>query len=149
MTTLHFSIIINAPVEKVWSTMLEDATYRKWTEPFHQGSYYEGNWDKGADIRFLGPDDAGGLGGMFSKIREYKKYEYISIEHLGVVKNGVNDTATAWSGAYENYTFKSIPQGTEVKIDLDMPEDDNEMQQMMGEMWPNALKKLKEIAERS
>jgi hypothetical protein len=28
--------------------MLEPDTYRKWTEAFTEGSYYEGSWDKGA-----------------------------------------------------------------------------------------------------
>ncbi len=34
MSKLNFSIVIDAPKEKVWDTMLEDKTYRIWTEAF-------------------------------------------------------------------------------------------------------------------
>ena len=37
MDKLNFSIIINASKEKVWNTMLEDKTYRQWTEAFAAG----------------------------------------------------------------------------------------------------------------
>lgn len=39
MNKLHFEVHINAPKEKVWNMMLEDATYRQWTEVFMPGSY--------------------------------------------------------------------------------------------------------------
>jgi hypothetical protein len=45
MDKLNFSIIINASKEKVWNTMLEDKTYRQWTEAFASGSHYIGNWN--------------------------------------------------------------------------------------------------------
>lgn len=53
MKKLRFAIKINSPEEKVWKTMLEPESYRKWTEAFTEGSYYEGSWQKGAKIRFL------------------------------------------------------------------------------------------------
>ena len=56
MTTLHYLIFINAPKEKVWDTMLKDETYREWTKPFCEGSYYRGDWSEGSKIIFLGPD---------------------------------------------------------------------------------------------
>ena len=37
MQKLNFKIDINAPKEKVWSTMLEDKTYREWTDSFSPG----------------------------------------------------------------------------------------------------------------
>ncbi len=107
MIKLHFTIDINAPKEKVWDTMLSDKTYRKWTEIFNPdgGSYFEGNWDEGSKIRFIGPDENGKLGGMSSRITVNKPYEYISIEHLGEIADGVEDTTSekvkAWAGAHE------------------------------------------------
>ncbi len=51
--------------------MLEDATYREWTSAFNEtGSYYEGDWNPGSEIRFLGPDDEGSLGGMIATVEE-------------------------------------------------------------------------------
>ena len=90
MDKLHFSIVINATKEKVWNTMLNDDTYRKWTEAFAPGSYYKGNWNKGSKILFVGPGEKGEMG-MVSRIKENKQYEFISIEHLGIIQNGKED----------------------------------------------------------
>ena len=150
MQKLHFSITINAPKEKVWHTMLDDEPYREWTAAFNPGSYYKGDWNKGSKILFLGPDPkTGEEGGMVSRIAENKPYEFISIEHLGIVKNGVEDTtseeARKWAPAFENYTFKEKGGATEVLVEMDI-EDENK--KMFEEMWPKALQKLKEIAEK-
>lgn len=149
MKKLQFKTHINAPVKKVWDTMLEDKTYREWTVPFHDGSYFEGDWSKGSKIKFLGPDEQGGVGGMIARIAENKPYEFVSIEHQGMINNGVEDTTSEavkkWTPAFENYTFKEVDGGTELVVDLDIHEDYAEM---FTDMWPKALVKLKEIAER-
>jgi uncharacterized protein YndB with AHSA1/START domain len=150
MHKLHFSIAINAPTAKVWSTMLDDATYRVWTEAFTSGSHYVGDWSKGSKILFLGPDpNTGKLGGMVSRIAENRLHEYISIEHLGMVQDGMEDTTSeavkAWSGAQENYTFKERNGNTEVLVDIDITED---WKEMFESAWPKALQKLKELAEK-
>lgn len=154
MDTLHFTIDIKAPKQHVWDVMLGDETYRQWTTFFSPGSYYEGSWDQGSTIRFLGPAENGEKpGGMVSKIAKNRPYEFISIEHQGLVGNGVDDTtsewAQAWSGATENYTFSETDGVTTLDIDLAskagaVPE---EMKQELAGMWPSALAKLKELAE--
>lgn len=149
MDKLHFSIVINAPKEKVWDTMLEDKTYRLWTEPFMAGSHFKGDWNKGSKILFLAPDKDGKMGGMVSRIKENRKYEYVSIEHLGVVSDGKEDTTSAevqaWAGGLENYTLKEKNEQTEVLVDLDSNE---EYAEMFNGMWPKALQKLKEVSEK-
>ncbi|RPI70829.1 MAG: SRPBCC domain-containing protein [Ignavibacteriales bacterium] len=148
MEKLHFNIEINAPKEKVWHTMLDDKTYRLWTEPFMVGSYFKGDWNKGSKILFLAPGEKGEEG-MVSRIKENKKYEFISIEHLGIVKDGKEDTTSdaikGWAGALENYTFKEKDGNTEILVDLDSNE---EFADMFNGMWPKALQKLKELAEK-
>ncbi len=151
MQKIHFSIQINAQKEKVWDVMLGDATYREWSESFHAGSYYKGDWSEGSKMLFLGPDETGkNEGGMVSRIKENRKYEFISIEHVGVVVDGVEDTtseqATKWASAFENYTFTEKDGGTEVRVDVEVAND--EYKEMFEGMWPKALLKLKEIAER-
>jgi hypothetical protein len=100
-----FSVAIAASKRKVWNTMLEPDSYRAWTAAFGEGSYYEGSWNKGAKIRFLSP----GGDGMTAEIAENRPFEFVSIRHRGIIKNGVDDTeslaARAWASAFENYTF--------------------------------------------
>ena len=150
MQKLHFSMLINAPTDKVWHTMLDDQPYREWTKAFNEGSYYKGSWEKGSKILFLGPDpNTGEEGGMVSRIAENKPYEFISIEHLGIVQNGVEDTtseaARKWAPAFENYRFNDKDGATEVLVDMDV---EDEHVQMFNEMWPKGLRKLKELAEK-
>lgn len=150
MKKLHFSTVIDAPKEKVWRTMLDDEPYREWTSAFMPGSYYKGDWSKGSKILFLGPDpETGKEGGMVSRIAENRPYEFISIEHLGIVQDGKEDTtseaARQWAPAFENYTFREKDGATEVLVDMDA-EDEHET--MFREMWPKALQKLKELGEK-
>ena len=150
MQKLHFSILINASKEKVWHTMLDDKPYREWTAAFNPGSYYKGDWNKGSKMLFLGPNpETGEEGGMVSRIAEHKLYEFISIEHLGIIQKGVEDTtsdeARKWAPAYENYSFKVKDGATEVLVSLDIDEEETEL---FNKMWLEALQKLKEIAER-
>ncbi len=146
METLHFSIHINAPREKVWDTMLQKGTYEEWSKAFGEGSHYKGDWSEGASIQFLGGDSETG---MASKIKENRKPEFVSIEHIGIVKKGVVDTtsedAKKWTPALENYTFKEVDGGTEVSVSLDVI---SEHKEMFEEMWPEALKTLKGLAEK-
>ena len=86
---------------------------------------------------------------MVSRIAENKLYEFISIEHLGIVQNGVEDTtseaARKWTPAFENYTFNDKDGATEVLVDMDA---EDEYVQMFNEMWPKGLRKLKELTEK-
>ena len=148
MKKLHFSTLINAPKEKVWNKMLGGDSYRAWTEVFGPGSHYVGDWNKGSKMLFLAPEETGEMSGMVSRIRENRPYDTISIEHLGEVRNGKEDTTSAeakrWSGAIEKYTFKEQDCKTEILVETDTVE---ELEEFFQETWPEALQKLKELAE--
>lgn len=144
------TVFINAPREKVWNTMLGEDTYPQWTTAFSPGSYYKGSWEEGSKITFLGPNpDGSGEGGMVSRIKENRLYEFVSIEHLGIISNGVEDTtseeAQKWSSSYENYTFVEKDEGTEVLVDMSIMD---EYKDMFDESWPKALELLKDLAEK-
>ena len=148
--TMHFEITINAPVTKVWDTMLAQETYRQWTAAFEPTSYYEGSWEKGSKMKFLG---AGGSG-MISQIVENIPYKFISTEHLGEIKDGVIDTTSEavkkWLPAFENYTFTDNGDSTLLQIDMEMgsSEESKQMKEMFEGMWPKALLILKEVCEK-
>jgi uncharacterized protein YndB with AHSA1/START domain len=88
MRKIHFTETIQATPQTVWQTMLNDPTYRDWASAFCEGTYYEGSWEQGSEMRFLAP--AGG--GMAAVIAESRPYEFISIKHIGSIdKNGEVD----------------------------------------------------------
>ena len=148
---IHFAITINAPKEWVWNTMLQDATYREWAALFNPNgsSWYEGDWTQGSKILFLGDGENGEVGGMVSRIKEVRPHEFVSIEHLGVIQDGKEDTtsetAKQFAPALENYTFVDKNGATEVLVDMDTVE---EHRHMFETSWPSALQKLKQLAER-
>jgi uncharacterized protein YndB with AHSA1/START domain len=148
-TTIHKEVFINAPREKVWHTMLDDATYRQWAAAFTPGTYYKGSWEEGAKMLFLGPHpETGEEGGMVSLIKACRPHEFVSIEHQGFVSGGVEDTESEavgdWKGLMENYTFTETDGGTTLTVDTDMVE---EMAAEMADLWDEALRILKELAE--
>ena len=144
MKSLQFSTRINAHPKIVWDAMIGPDTYKVWTSEFANGCYFEGSWDKGERIRFLAP---GGCG-MIAVIEENRPYEFISIKHLGEMKDGVEDTESeavrAWAPAFENYTFTRDGASTELRIDM---QSSPEWEEYMQKAWPKALAKLKDICE--
>lgn len=144
--TITFETTINAPVEKVWDMMLgvtDKKTYEEWTTAFSPGSTYEGAWEVGSKIEFV---DQEHTGGMIAEIAENRPYEFLSIKHLSMIKDGKPDLEEAkeWFPAFENYTFTSKDGGTHLSVSIDMAEPYVEM---FSQMWPKALEKLKAICE--
>jgi hypothetical protein len=144
MKTLHFATIIHARREAVWDVMFAPETYRLWTAEFTEGSYFEGSWAKGARIRFMSPSG----GGMTSIIAENRPCEFMSIKHLGYVKDGFDDTESEsirnWAPAFENYSLADADGSTELKVDIEITE---EFEGYMARTWPKALTSLKGICE--
>src|SRR5690606_35891440 len=120
----------------------------QWTALFNPTSSYEGSWEKGAKMRFIGMDEQGEKGGMVSEIADLMPNRFVSIRHYGLVK-GENEITEGpevekWANGYENYTFVENNGTTSVTVDLDIVE---EFADYMNEKYPKALQKLKEICE--
>ncbi len=152
MEKLHFDVKINAAANKVYDVMLglsNKTTYEQWTALFNPTSTYEGNWNKGSKILFIGVDDKGEKGGMVSEIVENIPHQYVSIRHYGLVKGNSEVTegpeVEKWANGNENYSFEESGNGTTVRVDLDTTED---FVDYMNETYPQALQKLKEITEK-
>lgn len=147
MQKINFSIFIDASREKVWDTMLSKETYKKWTSVFNPTSTFKGDWSKGSKMIFTDKDE-NNEDGMVSRIVENIPYEYLSIEHLGIIQNGIEDTtseqALKWAPAYENYTLNEKDGGTELLIEQDIDENEKET---FEKMWPEALETIKKLSE--
>jgi uncharacterized protein YndB with AHSA1/START domain len=145
MDKLIFTTTIDAPAGQVWRTLLEDATYREWTSEFAEGSYVVTDWKEGSKALFL----SGSGDGMVSRVAAHRPNEFLSLEHLGMVKDGVEDlqsaSAEGWSGAHENYILKPLGDGqVELTIEMDTLPAHREY---FEKTWPKALARLKRIAE--
>ncbi len=146
---MEFNIEINASREKVWDILFGKYTYPMWTTAFSEGSRAETDWQKGSKALFTD----GSNRGMVSRIAENVPNEYMSIEHLGMYDNGVEDfdseEVKRWAGAKENYTLTDLDGKTNLNIFMEMEEseENKQMIEMFAGMWPKALAKVKELAE--
>jgi uncharacterized protein YndB with AHSA1/START domain len=144
MKRLDFNIAINAPREKVWSVLWNDRTYRQWTSAFSPTSSAKTDWKKGSKALFLDGSD----NGMVATIAENIPNEYMSIQHMAVLKDGREDAEIAkregWTGAMENYILTAANGGTQLHIEVDTTE---RHQDFFKKTWPEALEKVKELAE--
>ncbi len=146
MKKLESKIDIAASPKKVWDTMLKPETYKEWVNAAWPGSYYEGSWKQGENIRFISP----GQGGTLATIVECRPYDYVFAKHVAVIDaNGGEDrdskAAQDWIGTTESYTFTEKNGKTQLRTEMNT---NPEWAKMFSDGMPKALAKLKEICER-
>jgi hypothetical protein len=143
MEKLNFSTTIHAPKEKVWSVLWDKDSYPKWTSVFAEGSDAISDWEEGSKILFV----SGGEG-MVSRIETKRPTEFMRFEHLGMIKDNVEDTESEevkkWAGAMEAYTLREENGKTLLAVDMDITPD---FKDYFLTTWPKALEKVKELAE--
>ncbi|MFM9984321.1 MAG: SRPBCC domain-containing protein [Flavobacteriales bacterium] len=151
MKKMQFKVSIHAPAAGVYERMLgisDKSTYEAWTFQFNTTSTYEGHWDKGSKMLFVGVDEKGEKGGMVSRIIENIPNQFVSVQHYGLIQANKEVTegpdVEKWANGFENYTFEENNGTTIVTVDLDTTE---EFVDYMNENYPKALAKLKEICE--
>lgn len=152
MQKLQFKKDINAPIQKVYETMLglqNKTTYEYWTAVFNPTSTYEGTWDKGSKILFVGTDENGKKGGMISEIVEHQPAQFVSIRHYGFLDGDLEITTgeqvEQWTGGHENYNFQETNGITTVTVEMDAVDD---FVTYFNEKYPLALYRLQEISEK-
>lgn len=151
MKKLQFKVSIQAHVVRIYDVMLgisSKSTYEQWTSMFNPTSTYEGSWDKGSKILFVGVDEKGEKGGMVSRIAENIPNRFVSIQHYGLLKGDKEITdgpeVEKWANGFENYTFEESNGTTTVTVDLDTTED---FLDYMNQTYPKALDRLKGLCE--
>jgi hypothetical protein len=151
MQKIQFKKEINASAQKVYETMLglkNKASYEYWTAAFNPTSTYEGSWDNGSKILFIGTDENGKKGGMVSEIVAHQPAEFVSIRHYGFLDGDTEITTgeqvEKWAGGHENYSFKENNGITTITVEMDSVD---EYLDYFNNTYPKALDKLKEISE--
>lgn len=144
MKKFQFNVEINAPKEKVWYSLWDDDNYETWTEAFCEGSHAVSGWEVGNKIHFLDPKGSG----MASKIVEKKPFESIAFSHITEIVNHeeqpINENIQRWSGCIEQYILSGNNGNTSLHVEVESVE---EYEDFFTTMFPNALQKVKEIAE--
>lgn len=146
MENLLFSVDVNAPAQHVWNVMLDLDTYREWTGAFNEGSTYEGGWNEGDEIRFLGPNDDGTASGLLGSIIENRTHEFLLIRYLGDIQKGVENRKGPAVGLHESYSFSETDGVTTLVVELEVPD---EWADDMRDMWSEAIVTIKRLAEQA
>lgn len=141
MKKLEFIIEIATTNEKVWDALWQEENYKNWTSVFMEGSYAESDWKEGSEIRFLSP----GENGMFGIIEKMIPFEKMYFKHLGEIQNGVKQAETYGEEATERYDLKEENGKITLSATMNAPE---EYLIYFTNIFPKALKKIKEISEK-
>lgn len=152
MKKIKYQKRIEASAQKVYETMLglkNISTYEYWTAAFNPTSTYEGSWNKGSKIHFVGQDENGKKGGMVSEVVENIPGKFVSIRHYGILDGDTEITTgemvEKWAGGHENYEFNEANGITTVTVEIDVIDD---YLDFFNNTYPQALEKLKEISEK-
>lgn len=149
MIRIHIEKTFHISPELLWELVVDPENYSFWTESFSEGSEFVGDWTKGSNIRFVAEDENGKESGMLSEIVESQWPEFISIKHVGIVMNGVNDydspLAQGWSGIFENYKFIPQEDGTSIfSVEQELPEEQAEEFKIN---WEKSFDRMAELIE--
>ena len=146
MKKLTFRITIDATPEKIWDIIIGKDTYPILTSVFSADSSVETDWQKGSKALFL--DGTGS--GMIAYIEAHKPQKFLSIKHVGMINDGVEDTTSDkvkdWAGAHEDYTLTEVDGKTEWLVEIDV---NQEWEAYMKKTWVEAQQKVKAMAEKS
>lgn len=127
----------------------DKATYQYWVATFNPSSDYEGSWDKGSKILFVGVDENGKRGGMVSEVTKNHPAQLVSVRHYGFVDGDTEVTkgelVEKWAGGKEIYKYEEHNGTTTLTVSLDTVD---EYLDYFKNTYPKALDKLKEICER-
>jgi hypothetical protein len=146
METLSYETVINASQQKIWDILWSPETYGEWTKFFGAGSTMKSDWKVDGKTYFL--DSKGN--GMVSTIDSLDEPNQIVFKHLGVIKDGVEDTQSMeimqWNGAFEKYFLIDLQGKTKLHAEV---QTEKNFQELMNTGFTKGLEIVKNLAENS
>ena len=142
MQQLQFSIEIQAPRDKVWSTLWDDKTLRDWGNIIDEGLSLVGEMKEGNEVQFI----SGSGFGVTSLIEKLILNEYVSFRHMADTKDsGEQEREKEWTGGEESYSLAENNGATTLTVAIDVPPGQEET---FNDRFPKALERVKMLAEK-
>jgi uncharacterized protein YndB with AHSA1/START domain len=142
MKELQFSIKINAPKEKVWSTLWDDTTFRDWANIIDEGTYIKGVLKEGNEIQFISSVNGYGVTSLVEKL---VPNEFVLFKHMADTKeSGAQEREKDWTGGTESHSLTEVNGITTLTVEFDVP---TEMEEIFTDRFPKALERIKALAE--
>lgn len=141
LTKLVKTIDINAPVTKVWDTVVKPESSKEWLSVTMPGSHMDGDYALGSEVFYKSADDSGVKG----TVKELVLNETIYVEYFESYTKGVKDDSAEWVGSSDRYTFSENNGVTTLTQESSFPE---QYMDDFNSMISKSLEKIKEIAEK-
>ncbi len=145
MKNLEFTVSIDATPNAVWDALWKADNYLQWCKIFSPDAYADNyDWTEGNIVKFMGKD----RNGMYAVIEEHVPALQMTFQYLGEIVNGEEVPfemhQTKVLAGTESYLLRPQEAGTDLNVEVVVPE---EYEGFLKEKYPEALLKIKEIAE--
>lgn len=138
---MKFTVEINAPKEKVWDTLWQDATFRQWAGRIDPGTYIKGELKEGNEVEFI---SEGGYG-VTSLVAKLIPYEHLLLKHQADTQDsGEREREKEWTGGKESYILAEQEGVTTLTVEFGVPPN---LKEYFEINYPKALEQVKVLAE--
>ncbi len=139
MKKLEYTTHINATPERIWNTLWDPESYKKWASVMNDGARYEGNFEERSIISLYDAKN----NGMYNFIEKNIANRELTMQHKGWIYDGVHDDQ-GWEDSRETYLLTEKDGGTELKISVNSLD---EFEDFFNSNYPKVMQKVKELAE--
>ena len=142
MKELEFSIRIDAPRERVWSTLWDDEPFQDWAGCIDEGTYKQGVLAQGSTIEFIWAVNGYGVTSLIEKLIPG---EFILFRHRAYSMDmGRREREPDWTGGRESYALSEAQGVTSLILRVEVP---TEHEETFNRKMPVALARIKVLAE--
>ncbi len=137
--SIRLSIEIQAPVEKVWHTLTDDAAVRQWAEAFGEGVFIETDWNQGSEVVWKNEEGYVGARGVLTVKNQPEQIKITFYQNA-------DEQSPAPLGTYsETYTLQALGEQTTLHIEAGTMAI--KYCKMHRPLWTEAIETIKELAE--
>ena len=143
MQKQQFSTKIEAPRERVWSTLWGDKTFRDWASIVDEGTYMVGELKEGSEVQFISSVSGYGVTSLIEKL---VRSEFVLFRQMADTKDsGEREREKEWTGGTESYSLAENDGVTTLTVNIDVPPGQEET---FKNIFPKALERVKILAEK-